>query len=260
MPSSAESAGSEVGRPLPIFSPFPAVIEPRNTSAAPDYTQGAICRTCGLLHWTNVTSFMRLFLDIGHCDRSVRRGVLAGRTIAIVSDEVAGSDHGALLACAEGLAERPDAERAAKTATTALGDTYYTAVETDAPQNALAEAFDAANIAVRSGGDRGRAAVLGGLVLHGRRWVVGHIGNVRVWRYRDQEIKQITRDHLVPRALRQTEVTRACGLAETVAPECGSGALQEGDVFLISSPKCCRVRQYLACSNPITPPSKWPNC
>jgi serine/threonine protein phosphatase PrpC len=179
---------------------------------------------------------MRLFLDIGHCDRSVRRGVLAGRTIAIVSDAVTGSDHGALLACAEGLAERPDPERAAKTATTALGDTYYTAVETDAPQNALTEAFDAANIAVRSGGDRGRAAVLGGLVLHGRRWVVGHIGNVRVWRYRDQQIKQITGDHLVPRALRQTEVTRACGLAETVAPECDSGALQEGDVFLISSP------------------------
>lgn len=186
---------------------------------------------------------MRLFLDIGHCDRSVKRGVLEGRTIAIVSDIASGSDLGALLACAEGMSERPDAERAAKTATTAFGDTYYMAVETDTPPNALREAFEAANVAVRTGGDRGRAAVVGGLVLHGRRWMVGHIGNVRVWRYRDQQIKQLTSDHLAPRALRRTEVTRACGLAEVVEPECEEGSLKEGDVFLVSSPGIHEVLQ-----------------
>lgn len=156
--------------------------------------------------------------------------------MVIVSDDLDQSDHGALLACAEGIAQRPDAERAAKAATTALGDAYYVAVETDTPRNALEEASEAANLAVRTGGERGRAAVLGGLVLRGRRWIVSHVGNVRIWRYRDQQIKQLTRDHLAPRALQRVEVTRACGFRDTAEFDCDEGTMQEGDVFLISSP------------------------
>lgn len=179
---------------------------------------------------------MRLFIDIGHCDRSAKPGALQGRTIAIVTDTVAGSDHGALLACAESIAERPDAEQASRTAATALGDAYYLAVETETPQRALKEAFDAANLAVRTGGERGRASALAVLILHGRESVVGHVGNVRVWRYRDQQLKQLTRDHLAPRALGRVEVTRACGLAETVAAECMEEPLKEGDIFVLTSP------------------------
>ena len=178
---------------------------------------------------------MRLFLDIGHCDRSVKRGVLPGRTIAIVSDTVTGSDHGALLACAEGVADRPDIEQAAKTATTVLGDAYCLAVETDTPRRALEEAFDAANLEVRTGGERGRAAALSALVLQGRRFVIGHVGNVRVWRYRDQQVKQLTRDHLAPRALGRIEVTRACGFTDSIEPECVEEQMKEGDVFLLTS-------------------------
>jgi serine/threonine protein phosphatase PrpC len=178
---------------------------------------------------------MRLFLDIGHCDRSTRRGVLSGRTLAIVSDAITGADHGALLACAEGLADRPDVEQAAKTAATALGDAYYLATETDAPRGALAEAFEAANAEVRTGGERGRAAVIAAVVLRGQQLIFGNVGNVRVWRYREHQIKQLTRDHLAPRALRRTEVIRACGLADTIEADCREESLKEGDVLLLTS-------------------------
>ena len=177
---------------------------------------------------------MRLFLDIGHCDRSAKRGVLTGRTIAIVSDTAA-SDHGALLACAEGLVDRPDVEQAAKSAATALGDVYYLAVETDAPRDALEEAFVGANIEVRNAGERGRAAVVAAAVLHGRNVVVGNVGNVRVWRCRDQQLKQLTRDHLEPRALRRTEITRAFGLSDALEAEYREDTLKEGDVLLVTS-------------------------
>jgi len=177
---------------------------------------------------------MRLFLDIGHCDRSAKRGVLTGRTIAIVSD-AAESDHGALLACAEGLAERPDVEQAAKSATTALGDTYYLALETDAPRNALEEAFTSANMEVKNGGDRGRAAVVAAAVLHGRQVIVGNVGNVRVWRCRDQQIKQLTHDHLEPRALRRTEITRAFGLSDMLDADYHEDTLKEGDILVVTS-------------------------
>lgn len=178
---------------------------------------------------------MRLFLDIGHCDRSTKRGVLSGRTLAIVSDAITGVDHGALLACAEGLPDRPDVEQAAKTAATALGDAYYFATETDTPRSALKEAFEAANMEVRTGGERGRAAVIAAVVLHGQQLIVGNVGNVRVWRYREHQIQQLTRDHLAPRALRRTEVTRACGLADTIEADCREESLKEGDVVLLTS-------------------------
>ena len=176
---------------------------------------------------------MRLFLDIGHCDRSAKRGVLSGRTIAIVSDTAV--DHGALFACAEGLADRPDVEQAAKTAASALGDAYYLAVETDTPRHALEEAFEGANQEVRTGGERGRAAALAAVVLQGRHAVIGHAGNVRVWRCRDQQLKQLTRDHLAPRALRRVDVTRACGLTDALEAEYCEDTLQEGDVLLVTS-------------------------
>jgi len=177
---------------------------------------------------------MRLFLDIGHCDRSAKRGVLTGRTIAIVSD-TAESDRGALLACAEGLVDRPDAEPAAKSAATAVGDTYYLAAETDTPRDALEEAFAGANVEVKNGGERGRAAVAAAAVLHGRNVVVGNVGNVRVWCCRDQQIKQLTRDHLEPRALRRAEITRAFGLSDALEAEYREDTLKEGDVLLVTS-------------------------
>lgn len=179
---------------------------------------------------------MRLILDVGRCDHSAKHAVNQGKTIAAVSDVDMEAGYGTLLACAEGLAERPDAEQAAKTATTALDDAYYAGVHAVSGHQALEEALNAANTAVHTGGGRGRAAVIAALVLQGRRWLAGHAGNVRVWRFRDLQVKQLTHDHVVPRALRRTEVTRACGFADALGAEYSEGDLKEGDVFLLTSP------------------------
>lgn len=178
---------------------------------------------------------MFLFLDIGHCDGSTKRGALPGKTLATVSEFVAGTDAGALLGCAAGVIERPDAEEAARSAATATGEMYFTAIEAASAQEALSEALSAANAAVRTGGERGRAAAVAAVVLQGSRWVVGHAGDVRAWQYRDARIRQLTRDHVVPRPLRRAELTRGCGLAETFEPEYDEGELREGDIYLLTS-------------------------
>src|SRR5438105_2245869 len=158
---------------------------------------------------------MRLFLDIGFYQRSTKRGTYPGNCIAAVTDNVQDTGHGVLLACAEGIAERPDAENAARSATTALGDVYHAADGT-APEQILEEGLRAANHAVRATGERGRAAAVAALVLRGHHWYAGHAGHIRAWRYHDLQIKQLTRDHLLPRAPRRTEVTKACGYSEAV--------------------------------------------
>lgn len=178
---------------------------------------------------------MCLFLDIGHCDGSAKRGAVPGKTIATVSEFIGGTDHGALLGCAAGVVERPDAEEAARSAAAAAGEVYYAAVEAASPRQALSEALNAANMAVRTGGERGRAAAFVAVALRGRHWVVGHAGNVRAWQCRDARIRQLTRDHVLPHALRRAELTRGCGLADILEPEYGEGELQEGDIYLLTS-------------------------
>lgn len=178
---------------------------------------------------------MRLFLDIGHCDGSTKRGAVDGRTSAVVPEAAAEADHGALLLCAEAIAERPDGEQAAQSVVTMLSEVYAATVEAGTPQQALHEALRAANMGVRAGGERGRAAAVAALVLQGRRWFIGHAGGVRAWRYRDLQIKQLTHDHLAPRALGRAEVTRALGLADGIGAEYHEGELREGDLFLLTS-------------------------
>lgn len=178
---------------------------------------------------------MRLFLDIGYYERSTKRGMSPGCCLAAVAENAREAGQGALLACAEAIADRPDGESAARSATTALGDVYY-AADAASPREALEEGLHAANHAVRATGERGRAAAVAALVLHGRRWYAGHAGHIRAWRCRDMEIKQLTRDHLLPLAPRRTEVTKACGYTDAVEAEYGEGGLKEGDVFLLTSP------------------------
>lgn len=179
---------------------------------------------------------MRLFLDIGYCERSAKRGSLPGSCATIVADNLAEAGHGVMLACAEGIANRPDPEPAARCATTTLGDIYYSAPTSGSTRSTLQEGMNAANRAIRAAGERGRAAAVAALVLQGRRWYTAHAGHIRVWRYRDPQIKQLTRDHLLPRAPGQVEVTRACGYGDAVEADYGEGELKEGDLFVLTSP------------------------
>lgn len=176
---------------------------------------------------------MRLFLDIGHSDGSARRGVSEGKTF-VVSPELTGSAYGALLACTEGVADAPDRERAAQAAASALREIYETTIDAAPAAQALREALDGANRAVRAGGERGRAAAVAVLLLQGRRWTTAHLGNVRVWRCRDLQLKQLTHDHVTPRAGRRPEVARALGYAESAPVEYREGELKEGDILLLT--------------------------
>lgn len=179
---------------------------------------------------------MQLFLDTGYSERAARRETPRGACLEIVPEAGRDGGRGALLACAEGLPDRPEAEKAARIAITALADSYYAAPEGWALKQALEESVRAAHQAVLAGGERGRAAVFAALVLRGRRWLAAHAGHARIWLYRDHELKLLTRDHLIPRPRRRPEVARALGLAGELEAEYRAGELAEGDVFLLTTP------------------------
>ena len=97
---------------------------------------------------------------------------------------------------------------------------------------------------------RGMGTTVVVLLFHDDRFTVAHVGDSRLYRYRDNELEQITRDHslmqeLVDRGFYTTEqareslnknlVTRAIGAEESVQVDIHEDIAHPGDIYLLCS-------------------------
>ena len=88
------------------------------------------------------------------------------------------------------------------------------------------------------------------LILAGRRYLIGQVGDSRVYLLRDGELRQLTKDHsyvqeqvdagfLTPEQARyhpySNVITRCVGAGESVEPDTYQGEARVGDVFLVAS-------------------------
>jgi serine/threonine protein phosphatase PrpC len=121
-------------------------------------------------------------------------------------------------------------------------------------ENLLAAAIARAHLAVsgrRSGRLGNMGSTVAALVLGEQRAVLGHVGDSRVYRWRNGELCQLTRDHSLFEEVRAAGgathmqskadcpfanvITRALGMPERSDPDVGTVAVQAGDVFLLCS-------------------------
>jgi len=65
------------------------------------------------------------------------------------------------------------------------------------------------------------------------RWVAGHVGDSRAYRFRDGELRRLTADHTV--APGSSTLTRALGTGRGVEVDVLDGGVEPGDVFLLCS-------------------------
>jgi PPM family protein phosphatase len=120
---------------------------------------------------------------------------------------------------------------------------------------ALAEALRRANDAiyrrtVEEVEKQGMGTTVSALYLTGTKYVIGHVGDSRIYLMRNGEFRQITKDHsyvqeqvdaglLTPEQARShpysNVITRCCGAMSDVEPDIMDGDLREGDVFLLAS-------------------------
>ena len=178
---------------------------------------------------------MALILDTGSASVHGKHDVNEDACLVIYPTSGQHQDHGALLAVADGMSGLPEGREAARCAIKTLRDGYYSSPEGWGVERAIKESFTAANDAVRTQGERGRASTLSALVLHARRWDIGHVGDTRVYLYRDNDLKQLTHDHIVPHMTLGYQVTRGCGLDDQIHIGYLSGELAEDDIFIITS-------------------------
>ncbi|MBI3345572.1 MAG: bifunctional protein-serine/threonine kinase/phosphatase [Gammaproteobacteria bacterium] len=178
---------------------------------------------------------MPLVLDAGFSSQQGKRKANEDSCLVITPSTGQYLDYGALFAVADGVGGMAGGKEASECAIKTLRDDYYAAPETLALEHALKDCFDAVNRAVLAEPPAGRATTLSALVLRNRRWAVGHVGDTRVWLYRNRHLVQLTADHSRLYEHIGSMITRACGLDVQLHADIQSGELREGDVFLITS-------------------------
>jgi protein phosphatase len=88
------------------------------------------------------------------------------------------------------------------------------------------------------------------LILSGKRYLIGQVGDSRVYMLREGGLKQLTKDHsyvqeqvdaglLTPEQARyhpySNVITRCVGAGESIEPDTFAGEVKTGDVFLLAS-------------------------
>jgi protein phosphatase len=97
---------------------------------------------------------------------------------------------------------------------------------------------------------QGMGTTVSALVLAGRRYLIGQVGDSRVYLLRDGVLRQITKDHsyvqeqvdagfLTPEQARyhpySNVITRCVGASDDVEPDHYQGDVRPGDIFLVAS-------------------------
>ena len=76
---------------------------------------------------------------------------------------------------------------------------------------------------------------LSALVLQGDRYVIGHVGDSRIYLLRDKQLRALTVDHVWDQPGMQHVLRRAMGLDQHLVVDYTDGTLRSGDVFLLAS-------------------------
>lgn len=168
---------------------------------------------------------------------------------------VAISKGAALLAVADGMGGQNAGEVASGLAVKNVADWFRAASFENFSPQLLEDMFASVNAAVWNHSQEhpetsGMGTTMTMVLFHGSQALVGHIGDSRLYRLRDQKLTQITNDHslvgeqvrmgkLSPEAARvhptRHILSRVMGSRQFVVPDIFATELQPGDVLLLCS-------------------------
>jgi protein phosphatase len=134
-----------------------------------------------------------------------------------------------------------------------LGD--IKALHSEVARERMAESIRMANRAIydrtiAESDKQGMGTTVSVLIVAGARYLLGQVGDSRVYLLRDGALRQLTKDHsyvqeqvdaglLTPEQARyhpySNVITRCVGASEEVEPDTFAGELRAGDVFLVAS-------------------------
>ncbi len=147
---------------------------------------------------------------------------------------------GLIAAVADGVGGHQGGREAAEYTVRGLLADYYATPDTWSVPHSLEKVLQPLNRWVLAEGSRqsqlaGMATTLSVLVLRGRRYVLAHVGDTRIYLLRDGVCTQLTLDHVWEHPELKNVLSRAVGLDRHFQLDFSDGELQEGDCFLLCS-------------------------
>ncbi|MFK3971744.1 protein kinase [Pseudomonas sp. NPDC087358] len=139
---------------------------------------------------------------------------------------------GYLFALADGVSQCLDGGLASRSTLQALAMDYYSTPETWGVAQALDRLLLAQNRWLSA---NGLLTTLSVLVLRGRRFTLGHVGDSRVYRWFGGTLQRISEDHVWDQPDMQHVLKRALGLDQYVVMDYLDGELREGERLLLVS-------------------------
>ncbi len=182
---------------------------------------------------------MSFHVDIGRCSERGAREHNEDFAAALQAPAHE-AGRGLIAAVADGVSAGGHGRAAAQTAVISLVNDFHAVPATWETTVALDRLIGAHNAWLadhnrRRSDDASGLTTLTALVLQGQTWTVAHVGDTRAWLLRDGELTCLTQDHALAHPDLRSQLTRALGLEDTVRVDFHQGALQVGDVLLLSS-------------------------
>ena len=159
----------------------------------------------------------------------------------VVTPEGAERDHkGIIAAIADGIGGHKGGREAAEYTVRGLLADYYATPDTWSVPKALDRVIVPLNRWVMSEANRhpdlaDMATTLTVLVLRGRRYVCAHVGDTRLYLFREGMLTQLTIDHVWDHPELKNVLSRAVGLDRHFLLDLSDGESRAGDLFLLCS-------------------------
>ncbi|WP_300339200.1 bifunctional protein-serine/threonine kinase/phosphatase [Accumulibacter sp.] len=183
---------------------------------------------------------MPLKVDIGHSSLTGPRQRNEDFCGMVTPHGAELENKGLIAALADGVGGHQGGREAAEYTVRGLLSDYYATPDTWSVPHALEKVVVPLNRWVMAEAGRqpeltGMATTLTMLVLRGRRYVSGHVGDSRLYLLRDGGCTQLTVDHLWEHPELKNVLSRAVGLDRHFRIDFADGELKEGDCFLLCS-------------------------
>lgn len=148
------------------------------------------------------------------------------------------ASHGIVAAIADGMGGAKGGRVAAEVAVRGFLDGYYTEPATLGVERAAARVLAALNrwICAQGAADpalAGMATTFSALILLGPRAHVVHVGDSRIYRWREEELTCLTEDHSLKRPELSHVLYRAIGIEEALRLDHAAHSLRPHDRFLL---------------------------
>ena len=151
---------------------------------------------------------------------------------------------GIAIALADGISSSDVGQVASEATVTGFLEDYFCTSETWSVKKSAHQVLSATNSWLysqtqqgqhRFNKDRGYVCTLSAMIIKSNTAYIFHLGDTRIYRLRDNNLEQLTKDHRLWISADKSYLSRAMGMHERLELDCKTLAVDKGDIFLLTT-------------------------